>query len=165
MYLQCRKRYLGKVIRNYQYIYIAFRNSCFWVTGVLHPSSSSFPADAISHALSASATPLSSTKPSDADRDELLLRRGVFRLQKGVVDDSFGMTTRNRSGRKVGKQAVTTPAHSSPNDHPAGAMLLYVGSFPRFKNSMRTTDMTHVLFSRSVKVTEQGAEECWMTGR
>lgn len=132
-------------IRHRYYSYMAFRNSCFWVTGLPHPSSSSFPVVAISQAFSASAAPPSSTKASGADRDELLLRMGVLRLKKAVVDESFGISTRNRRGRKVGRQAVTRPAQSSPNDHPAGAMLLYVGSSPRFKNSIRTTDMTHVL--------------------
>lgn len=125
--------------------YIAFRNSCFGVMGLPQPSSSSFASLCISLAFSASTTGLSSTRPPDADLDELLLRRGVFQLKKAVVDDNFGMTTRNRSGRNVGKQAVITPAQSSPNDHPAGAMFLYVGSSPKLRNSMRTTEITHVL--------------------
>lgn len=137
------------------YIYIAFRNSCFTFAGELRPSSSSFPVTAISHASSASATTLSSTAAPDADWDELLLRIGVLRLRKAVVDDSFGITTLNRRGLKVGRQAVTTPAQSSPNDHPAGAMLLYVGSPPRFRNSMRTTDMAHVLSSKSAIMVRQ----------
>lgn len=65
----------------------------------------------------------------------------------------------------MGRQAVTTPAHSSPNDHPAGAILLYVGSLPRFKNSMRTTDMTHVLFQRSVHWIRPNTRRGWLAGK
>lgn len=147
------------------YNYIAFRNSCFWVAGLLHPSSSSLPAVGISQTFSESATPPSFTKAPDADWEKLLLRRGVLRLKKAVVDDSFGISTRSKRGRKVGRQAVTSPAQSSPNDHPAGAMLLYVASSPRFKNSMRTTDMTHVLSWISVHGHNTTIDQCPMTRR
>lgn len=60
---------------------------------------------------------------------------------------NFGDTTRKIRGRRVGRQAHMIPAHSSPNDQPAGAMLLYVKSSPLFKKSMRIIEMVQVLMS------------------